>query len=282
MNKKFLEKVTRSSLFLILAFSILHACHLKESTAEEIGTNKREFAYFAGGCFWCMEPPFEKLVGVYDVVSGYSGGKKQNPTYEEVSSGKTKHLEAIKVVYNPDLVSYQTLLEIFWMNIDPTDPGGQFVDRGHHYTSAVFYKNEQEKLFAERSVKELNQKKYFKKKIATAVRPFEAFFDAEDYHQDFYKKNIKSKLRYKIYRKGSGRDDFIENYWGDKKLKLFANYKIPSEKELKKKLSDLQYEVTQNESTERPFKNQYWDNKSAGIYVDVVSGEPLFSSKDKC
>lgn len=243
---------------------------------------KTEVATFAGGCFWCMEPPFEKLVGVKSVISGYSGGDKKNPAYKEVASGKTKHRETVQVTYNPDLVSYQRLVEIFWQNINPLDNGGQFVDRGAQYSPAIFVHNKEQRKIAEESRKLLNDLKKFKEEVKVPIIDFKNFYDAEDYHQDYYKKSIVSKTKYKYYRNASGRDDFIEKYWKEGDRFFTSNkYKKPSQKILKKKLSKLEYEVTQEEGTERPFKNKYWDHKKAGIYVDIVSGEPLFSSTDK-
>ena len=238
-----------------------------------------EVATFAGGCFWCMEPPFEKLVGVSKVISGYAGGKEKNPSYKEVASGKTGHREAVQVHYNPELISYQRLLEVFWMQIDPTDGKGQFVDKGFQYTSAIFPHNENQRKLAEKSVDILKGMKKFKK-IETKIEDFSSFYEAEEYHQDYYRKNLYTTAKYKYYRNASGRDDFIEKYW--KKGERFVwndSYKKP--KDLKKKLTDLQFEVTQHEATEKPFENSYWDNKKDGIYVDIVTGEPLFSSKEK-
>lgn len=223
-----------------------------------------EEATFAGGCFWCMEPAFEELDGIIDVVSGYTGGEKTDPTYEEVSSGNTGHLEAVRIIYDPDKVSYNQLLEIFWRQIDPTDAGGSFVDRGSQYRSAIFYHNDEQRRLAEESKTELERSGKFKKPIATDIRECVGFYPAEDYHQDYHKKNPE---RYKYYRYMSGRDQYIEKVW--------------SVRELKKKLTPLQYHVTQENGTERAFENEYWDNHREGIYVDVVSGEPLFSSLDK-
>lgn len=269
------------AIFFVLVF-LLSSCTAKQAVSNEATDSAGlKSAYFAGGCFWCMEPPFEKLLGVKDAISGYSGGDSKNPSYKEVSSGQTKHLEAIRVIYDPKIVSYQTLLEVFWMNIDPTDNGGQFVDRGYQYTTAIFYGSEEERKLAEASKKELNEKGYFKKKVITPIHKLKTFWPAEDYHQDFYKKDISSIARYKIYRRGSGRDDFIDKHWEEKRLMLFADFKKPAKKELKKKLSDLEYKVTQEDGTERAFENKFWNNKSEGVYVDIVSGEPLFSSKDK-
>jgi peptide methionine sulfoxide reductase msrA/msrB len=186
-------------LILILLFSV-------PCIAEE----KLETAFFAGGCFWCMESPFEKIPGVKEVISGYTGGQKENPTYEEVSSGTTGHLEAVQVVYNPLKISYAQLLEIFWRQIDPTDPDGQFVDRGKQYRSAIFYKSKEEKALAEKSKLELEKSKRFSAPIVTEIISATKFYPAEDYHQDYYKKN---PLRYRYYRNGSGRDQFLKKIW---------------------------------------------------------------------
>lgn len=223
-------------------------------------------ATFAGGCFWCMEGPFEQLDGVLAVESGYTGGRKENPTYEEVSGGETGHLEAIQITYDPSKVTYEKLLEVFWMQIDPTDAGGQFVDRGGQYRSAIFYLDEVQKNLSLKSKTELGKSGLHEKPIVTEILPLTKFYKAEDYHQDYYKNN---PLRYKFYRFNSGRDQFLKKVWGEKK------------NELKKKLTPLQYKVTQEEGTEPPFQNEFWDNKREGIYVDVISGEPLFSSGDK-
>lgn len=231
-------------------------------------------ATFAGGCFWCMEPPFEKLNGIVDVVSGYTGGKSQNPSYEEVSTGRTNHLEAIQVLYDPSKVTFAELLDVFWKNIDPTDDGGQFVDRGSQYVTGIFYHNDEQRRLAEESKNQLAASGRFQKPIVTVIRPFEAFYAAEDYHQDF---SQKSPGRYKSYRMFSGRDSFLSAAWAGGVKK----FEKPADVELRKKLTPLQYEVTQKHGTEPPFQNEFWDNHREGIYVDVVTGEPLFSSKDK-
>ena len=255
-----------------------------------------EKATFAGGCFWCMEPPFEKLEGVKSAVSGYSGGKEQNPTYGEVAGGRTGHLEVVQVTFDPEVISYQEILDVYWMQFDPTDDGGSFVDRGHQYTSAIFVHSPEQRKLAEASKKALAESGRFDDPIVTPIRTFEAFWPAEDYHQDFYKTNPR---RYYGYRSGSGRDAFIEKYWGGKEKERMMEamkekammgtdeaakskaWVKPTDEELKRKLTPLQYKVTQHEGTERPFRNEYWDNKKAGIYVDIVSGEPLFSSTHK-
>ncbi|MEW6594634.1 MAG: peptide-methionine (R)-S-oxide reductase MsrB [Thermodesulfobacteriota bacterium] len=242
-----------------------------ESVAAERPLKK---ATFAGGCFWCMEPPFEKLDGVVAVVSGYMGGTTASPTYENYAAGG--HIEVIEVTYDPARVGYQQLLDTFWRQIDPTDAGGQFVDRGHAYTSAIFFHDEEQRRLAEASKKALAAGGVFKKPIVTPVLPAVIFHPAEEYHQDYARKN---PLRYKWYRSGSGRDRFLEAAWGKERGKGAAVK--PDRSELRKRLTPLQYKVTQEDGTEPPFDNAYWNTKQAGIYVDVVSGEPLFSSLDK-
>lgn len=249
---------------------------------------KTETAIFAGGCFWCMEPPFEKLDGVKEVVSGYIGGHEENPTYNDVSAGGTGHAEAVAIRYDPSVVSYDTLLKVFWRQIDPTDEGGQFVDRGSQYRSAIFYLNEEQKQKAEESRDKLEASERFEKPIVTEIVPAGMFYAAEKYHQDYYKKN---PIRYKIYRFGSGRDSFLNKVWSEDDIsQKTAVQKIgerrksfvkPTREELKKMLTPLQYRVTQEDGTEPAFNNEYWNNKKEGIYVDIVSGEPLFSSLDK-
>jgi peptide methionine sulfoxide reductase msrA/msrB len=249
-------------------------------------TNAAE-AVFAGGCFWCTESDFEKTEGVLEAVSGYTGGKEMNPTYEQVSAGGTGHLEAVKVVYDPSRVSYEELLKVFWRHVDPTDAGGQFVDRGSQYRSAIFYANDRERAAAEASKKELEKSGRFGKPVATEILPLGPFYAAEDYHQDYYKKN---PLRYNFYRSGSGRDQFLEKAWAGEKKEMPAmgktgwkpdGYKRPPDEELRRRLTPMQFEVTRHEGTEPPFENAYWNNHESGIYVDIVSGEPLFSSTDK-
>ncbi len=250
-----------------------------EMPKEEMNLQK---ATFAGGCFWCTESDFEKLPGVVKVISGYTGGNKENPTYEEVSSGTTGHVEAVQVYYDPSKITYEELLDYFWKHVDPTDAGGQFVDRGAQYRSVIFYHDEDQKQLAEKSKETLSKSGKFNKPIVTEILKFTKFYKAEDYHQDYHKTH---SLKYKFYRFGSGRDQFLEKTWGKEmettKPKEEKSYKKPDDATLKKKLTPLQYEVTQKNGTERPFKNEYWDNHKEGIYVDIVSGEPLFSSSDK-
>ncbi|UCB56843.1 MAG: peptide-methionine (S)-S-oxide reductase MsrA [Candidatus Omnitrophota bacterium] len=235
-------------------------------------------ATFAGGCFWCMEPPFEALKGVSEVTSGYMGGTRKNPTYEEVSSGKTGHREVVQVTYDASKISYTELLDVFWKQIDPTDASGQFADRGSQYKTAIFYHDQQQRRLAEESKSKLEESGKFEKPIVTEILKASTFYPAEEYHQDYYKK---CPFKYDSYKKGSGRDEFIKEKWSGKAPGNPNEYRKPSEAEIKEKLTPLEYQVTQQCGTEPPFNNKYWDNKKEGIYVDIVSGEPLFSSLDK-
>ncbi|MBT9283517.1 MAG: peptide-methionine (S)-S-oxide reductase MsrA [Hydrogenibacillus schlegelii] len=236
-----------------------------KNSAGEVAT--LALATFAGGCFWCLVHPFDELPGVERVVSGYTGGHVPHPTYEQVSSGTTGHVEAVRITYDPARIAYRTLLERFFRLIDPTDDGGQFADRGPQYRTAVFYHDAEQKEAAEAYIRELEASGRFRRPIVTRVLPAGPFYPAEAEHQDFYKK---APLHYLLYRAGSGRDAFIREAW-----------KAPEREALKGRLSPLQYAVTQEEATEPPFQNPYWNNRREGIYVDVVSGEPLFSTKDQ-
>jgi peptide methionine sulfoxide reductase msrA/msrB len=240
-------------------------------------------ATFAGGCFWCVESDFEKHDGVVEAISGYAGGHTDNPIYREVSVGGTGHTEAVQVIYDPDKVTYEELLEVFWRHVNPTDAGGQFVDRGSQYRTAIFYHDDEQKRLAEASKQELAASGRFDKSIVTEIVKLRRFYEAEDYHQDYYKK---SAMHYNRYRHGSGRDQFLNKVWGDQPKPSAkdwgnGNYTKPGDEALKKKLTPMQYKVTQKDGTEPPFKNEYWDNKKQGLYVDIVSGEPLFASVDK-
>jgi peptide methionine sulfoxide reductase msrA/msrB len=286
-------------------------------------------AVFAGGCFWCTESDFEHVDGVVQAISGYTGGHVKNPTYSQVSSGGTGHVEAVKVIYDPSKITYEGLLDVFWRKVNPTDAGGQFVDRGDQYRSAIFYGNDHERELAEASEKRLAASGVFDDKpIVTLIEPLGPFYPAEDYHQDYYKKN---PIRYHWYRSGSGRDNFLKKIWANRPLKMDKQpaqenmkmdkmdkmdnmnmmdkkekamdhsaakqmmdkeqsmmdakahpvYDIPSDEELRRRLTPLQYDVVRKNGTESPFKNAYWDSHKDGIYVDIVSGEPLFSSTDK-
>ena len=241
-------------------------------------------ATFAGGCFWCVESDFEKVPGVLKVVSGYTGGTGENPTYENYAA--KGYIEAVQVFYDPAKVTYAQLLDALWKHIDPTDAGGQFVDRGPQYRSAIFYHDAEQKRIAESSKEQLAKSGRFAKPIVTEILKFEKFYDAEEYHQDYYKKN---PIRYWYYRNGSGRDQFLDKVWGKNRSELQPQtepqtdkvYVKPDDATLRKKLTKMQYEVTQKDGTEPPFNNEYDHNKQEGIYVDIVSGESLFSSLDK-
>jgi len=262
-----------------------------------------EKATFAGGCFWCMEGPFEQLDGIVEVVSGYTGGQVENPSYEAVCSGTTGHYEAVQVVYDPSKVDYEQLLEVFWRQIDPTDPGGQFADRGPQYRTAIFYHTEAQRELAERAKKALDGSGIFKRPVVTEIKQASIFYEAEDYHQEYYRT---CPVQYKAYRSGSGREGFINTIWGERSGNIFQKrddttepsggggdspeadrregsgaYMKPGSDDLKDKLTPLQYAVTQECGTERAFDNEFWNNKREGIYVDIVTGEPLFSSVDK-
>jgi peptide methionine sulfoxide reductase msrA/msrB len=272
-------------------------------------------AVFAGGCFWCTESDFEKVDGVIEAVSGYTGGHVPNPTYKQVSAGGSGHVEAVKVVFDPEKIPYQELLEVFWRKVNPTDAGGQFVDRGSQYRSVIFYADKQQHQAAEASKKELAASGVFDKPIVTEILPLGPFYPAEEYHQNYYKKN---PIRYHWYRSRSGRDQFTEKIWANRPMKMKdkmkmnttetmpmkdekqtsktgatdvpvmgtammqeKKYAVPDDAELRRRLTPLQYKVVRKSGTEPPFNNDYWDNHQEGIYVDIVSGEPLFGSTDK-
>lgn len=258
---------------ILLCLSILTLGNAMKANSEN--QSKYEIATFAGGCFWCMQPPFEKLHGVIKVVSGYANGEGESPTYEDYA--KKNYVEAIQITYDPKIVSYNNLLDVFWKQIDPTDSSGQFVDRGPQYRAAIFYHDDEQKKMAEQSKNELEKSGRFSKPIITEITKLTNFYRAEEYHQDYDKKN---PIRYKFYRFNSGRDSFLDKAWS-KNIKENSQYKKPSDEELRRKLTPLQYEVTQHGDTEKAFDNTYWNNTKPGIYVDVVSGEPLFSSLDK-
>ncbi|WP_051236252.1 peptide-methionine (S)-S-oxide reductase MsrA [Paenibacillus pinihumi] len=241
-----------------------------------------ETAVFAGGCFWQFEPYFEDLKGVLSVSAGYTGGQTQNPTYAEVSSGSTGHLESVEVRYNPNQITYDELLQVFWQSIDPTNADGQFDNLGPQYHTAVFYNSKGQKAAAEASRDALAATGKFDKPIVTEIAAATKFYMAEEEHQDYYKKN---PIRYKLTQFVSGRDAFLDRTWGkDRTAEVAGQADIHmdfNKAERLKTLTPLQYDVTQNDVDERPFENEYWDNQQEGIYVDIVSGEPLFSSKDK-
>jgi peptide methionine sulfoxide reductase msrA/msrB len=254
-------------------------------------------ATFAGGCFWCMEAAFEPLDGVSTVTSGYTGGAEEAPTYEQVSTGTTGHAEAVEVSYDPERIGYDELLEVFWRHIDPTDAGGQFADRGPQYRTAIFYHGEEQRAQAEASRDALAESGRFDAPIVTDIVEAGPFHRAEEYHQDYYQENPGC---YESYHWNSGRGPYLQRVWGDETVEpeTIPAASAPGEpapaqsagsetadmdtaEDLRERLTPLQYYVTQEDGTERPFDNAYWDNERAGIYVDVVSGEPLFSSTDK-
>ena len=253
---------------------------------------KTQTAVFAGGCFWCTESDFEKVDGVVEVIPGYTGGSSANPTYEQVSAGGSGHVEAVKVVYDPDRLTYAQLLQVFWRHVDPTDGGGQFVDRGSQYRSVIFYSTGEERNLAEASKQNLAASGRFGKPIATEILPLGEFYPAEEYHQDYYKKD---PINYRDYRSGSGRDQFLKKAWAGETVGAKADtgkagmasgttggaYTRPSEEELRRRLTPMQYKVARQDGTEPAFNNEYHNNHAPGIYVDIVSGEPLFSSTDK-
>lgn len=303
----------RTAIIIILALAVLFV-GIQQVLSKDAMVDKfmpadlpkgTQTAVFAGGCFWCTESDFEHVDGVIEAVSGYTGGHVENPTYKQVSNGSTGHVESVKVYYDPKKISYEALLDVFWRKVNPTDAGGQFVDRGDQYRSVIFYGDDHERQLAEASKAQLAASGVFDRPVVTDILPLGPFYPAEDYHQDYYKKN---PIRYKWYRSGSGRDQFLEKTWANrpkkmnKKEKTMGNsdakpmmdkektmagsaadpvYDIPSDDELRRRLTPLQYQVVRENGTERPFNNTYWDNHKDGIYVDVVSGEPLFSSTDK-
>lgn len=292
-------KLGMLALTMCLALAAYYALHRKKIWGEKAISHttgdrmKTEQATFAGGCFWCMVHPFKALTGVEKVVSGYMGGTGEHPTYQDYA--QKGHIEVVQVTYDPAVVSYKTLLEAFWRNINPLDPGGQFNDRGPQYRSAIFYHTDLQKKLAEESKHALGASGRFDHPIVTEILAAKTFYPAEEYHQDYATKN---PVRYRTFRYLSGRDAFLKKAWngvkkgypslsslvqgadafqGDQAKKWVK----PSQDELKKTLTPIQYTVTQENGTEPPFQNAYADNERPGIYVDIVSGEPLFSSLDK-
>ena len=256
-----------------------------------------KIATFAGGCFWCTEADFEKIPGVTKAVSGYTGGRVPRPTYKQVCSGTTGHVEAVRVHYDPAIASYEDLLEVYWMHVDPTDPGGQFADRGPQYRSVIFYHDDDQKRLAESSKAALEASRIFDEPIVTEIRPAAEFYEAEEYHQDYHRT---CPVEYRLYRSGSGRQRFIEDVWTDGRRPPrvseesvaprsssaaggagVKDYAKPDRETIRATLSAEQYRVTQQCGTEPPFRNTFWNEHREGIYVDVVTGEPLFSSHDK-
>lgn len=251
----------------------------------------------AGGCFWCTEAYFQEERGIIDAVSGYAGGDESNASYLSVTKGTTKHREAVQITFDPSIISTERVLDIYWSHIDPTNTEGQFADKGFQYTSAIFYQNEEQEIIARDSKMRLEKSGVFDKSIATEILPFTTFFKAEEYHQDYYKK---ASDHYEQYKKGSGRAGFVEDTWAkdaaidflqSEQTKPVSKTDVLKENEydyteeeiaeLLKNLDPLAYHVVAEGGTESPFNNAYWDNKADGIYVDKVTGKPLFSSTHK-
>lgn len=289
--------MSRQSTIIILAGATLLALglglNLFSSLEEQAMADNGNFeiATLAGGCFWCVEADMEKLPGVIKVVSGYAGGSEPEPSYEQVSSGGTGHREAVQVTFDPARIGYAQILDHYWRHFDPTDDGGSFGDRGFQYTSAIFYHDETQREIAEASKKALDKSARFDGPVVTPVLEFTTFYPAEGYHQNYCRFN---PVRYKTYRHFSGRDRFTADHWGEEadavlktargnaaKSMAPGDVLKPDAATLKQTLTPLQYDVTQRAGTEPPFDNQYWDNHADGVYVDVVSGEVLFSSRDK-
>lgn len=234
-----------------------------------------ETATLAAGNFLYLEEPFENIDGILSVTTGYAGGEEQNPTYMQVSNGKTSYRESIQIKFDPEVISYYEILNIYWKQFDPTDSGGSFNDRGMQFDPAIFYEDDMQKQIAERSKKELNESGIFKKPVVTNIMEFTTFYPAEEAYQNYYKKKSQD---YMMKIKSSGKESFVMNTWG--KINS-EKYKRPSDEELKEKLTDIQCTVTLDNGTEMPFQNKYVNNHEKGIYVDIVTGAPLFSSSDK-
>jgi peptide methionine sulfoxide reductase msrA/msrB len=267
----------------IVCAAILTAIILSGSAAAKTMAAGVETALFAGGCFWSMESAFEKVYGVISATAGYAGGKNANPTYGNYA--ENGHVEAVLVSFDSSKISYDELLDAYWHHTDPTDPNGAFVDRGPQYRPVVFYMDDAQKAAAEASKAALDKSKAFGKPIAAAISLAPNFWPAEEYHQQFARKNPE---RYEAYRVDSGRDEFFARVWGASALSdpgappsAKGSYMKPSKAALQKTLTAMQYDVTQNDGTEPPFHNEYFDEHREGLYVDIVSGEPLFSSRDK-
>lgn len=256
-----------------------------------------ETIVLAGGCFWCTEAYFQEEKGVVDAVSGYAGGNEEDASYLSVAKGNTKHREAVQITYDPNIISTEEILDIYWSHIDPTDIDGQFADTGFQYTTAIFYATDEQKETADDSKKRLEESGVFDEKIATKIIPFTTFYKAEEYHQDYYKK---ASAHYERYKKGSGRAGFVEDTWAkDAAIKFLESEQVQgaqketiskkdtysyTDEEIAEKLKNLDplaYHVVAENGTESPFNNAYWDNKADGIYVDIVTGKPLFSSTHK-
>ena len=267
-----------------------HIDAMKESNEPiQVANVNMQTMLVAGGCFWCVESDLEKLPGVIEVVSGYAGGTGTSPTYQNYIQGG--HREVAEVTFNPMVISFEEILIATLKHTDPTDDDGSFGDRGDYYSTAFYYESAAEKAIIDSLIQEVDEKGPYDRPLAIDVKKRPTFYDAEDYHQNYYKGL--TSLKYKYYRNASGRDDFIEKYWGTdtapnlswretaSNSDAWSSFVKPSDAELKIELTAIQYKVTQKNGTERSFTNTYWDNHEEGIYVDVVSGEPLFSSTNK-
>lgn len=303
--------LTASALYLPAASSVDRSS--QNTTVVSAPDSTLAVATFAGGCFWCVEAAFEKVPGVAQVISGYTGGDEISPTYRQVASGNTGHTEAVQIHYDDKVITYEGLLEALWRTADPTDNAGQYVDRGKQYRPEIFYHDEPQQRAAVLSRQALNDSDRYKNQVVIGITPASDFYPAEEYHQDYY---IKNPVRYKFYTRNSGRYQFIDSVWKEAREINFANYQPdnttgthfqgksismnnttgtpgatapfnadafvkPSDSELKKTLSSIEYKVTQKDGTERAFSNALHNEKRQGLYVDIVSGEPLFSSSDK-
>jgi peptide methionine sulfoxide reductase msrA/msrB len=268
----------------IIVFILAIAAAAAAGAAPMTPPGAPQTAIFAGGCFWSMQSAFEKVYGVIEAASGYTGGTTRNPNYDTYASAG--HVEAVQVSWDPNRVTYGELLNAYWRHTNPTDGGGQFVDRGSQYRPIVYYMNDQQKAEAEASKAALAKSGKLPGPIAVQIVKAAPFYRAEDYHQDYPKKNPDN---YMVYFSNSGRTEFFAKVWGPAELMdpaappmaAKASWTKPSKDQLKKTLTRMQFEVTQQDGTEPPFQNEYFNNEKAGIYVDIVSGEPLFSSTDK-
>ncbi len=283
MGKKLIGLIVCGGLFLLIWKGTSY-----QSTIEvenPVRSGNEQTAILANGCFWCVEHDLEEVPGVIEVISGYSGGTSENPSYQNYAEGG--HREVVEVTYDPALVSYASLVEHIIKHGDPTDASGSFGDRGFQYAPVIYHENELEKAEAKRVIAAIDALHIFEAPLALAIEPRQEFWPAEEYHQDYSKKN---PLKYGYYRNASGRDDFIQKYWGDdantftvseKSEHPWESFVKISEEEIQARLTPLQFEVTQNEGTEPPFENEYDKHFEEGIYVDILSGEPLYSSQDK-
>jgi peptide methionine sulfoxide reductase msrA/msrB len=272
----------RCATLILLAATALRMAAATGATAPQPAAP--ETALFAGGCFWSLQSAFDKAYGVISTLSGYAGGTSQKPTYGNYAEGG--HVESVQVVFDPSRIGYAELVDLYFHHTDPTDAGGAFVDRGSEYRPIVFYANDAQRAAAEAAKAALDASKVFGKPIVASLSPAPKFWPAEDYHQHFAQKNPDY---YENYRSHSGRDQFFAKVWGEQALldpgappsAGTKGYLKPSKAELQKRLTPVQFEITQKDGTETPFQNEYWNEHREGLYVDVVSGEPLFSSRDK-